>query len=160
MSVSHQTITRRARDSCIVYNALLRMLSPLALPRSCVSQKRMRRAAAHLIKPSCPAWTYACSFNFDYLLLWGAKYAPLMAHEGWRWLSPLLLHQHANHLLNNVLLFIEFSWPLERLYGPVRLLLLFVLSGLGATFSSVLWEPPCQVRQSKGAVPTIWNVYS
>lgn len=44
-------------------------------------------------------------FNFDYLRLWGGRYAPDVASgQWWRWVSSLLLHQSSIHLAGNAAL--------------------------------------------------------
>ncbi len=59
-------------------------------------------------------------------------------HQWWRLLTAMFLHFGLEHLLNNMVIFCCVGSRLERAAGHIRLLLIYVLSGLGGGFLSFL----------------------
>lgn len=62
----------------------------------------------------------------------------VFAGDWWRLFSVMLLHGSLLHLAFNMLALLSFGPFLEKLIGSPRYLLLFVLSGLGGSVSSIL----------------------
>ena len=57
----------------------------------------------HLLEAQIWGNSGIATFSFDWLLLWGGRYAPAVAAgEWWRWVTSLLLHQSFSHLLSNL----------------------------------------------------------
>jgi rhomboid protease GluP len=75
-------------------------------------------------------------------LMAGSFYPPLVLQgEWWRFISASLLHAHPSHLLNNLFGVVVFGSLLEPVIGSLRLLGLYLFSGiLGLLFS--LWFLP------------------
>jgi len=75
--------------------------------------------------------------------LWaaGANGARSVFHnlEWWRLLSSIFLHGSVLHLVMNGLALYNLGRLVDQLYGPIRLLLIFVATGLVASLSSVTW---------------------
>lgn len=69
--------------------------------------------------------------RFAYLRAWGGRYCPdLAAGQWWRWLTGLLLHQSALHLVSNTALLLVLATYLESLYGCWRVLPVFFVAGI------------------------------
>ncbi|MBI1765113.1 MAG: rhomboid family intramembrane serine protease [Acidobacteria bacterium] len=73
------------------------------------------------------------------LLAFGAKTnAALLDGEYFRLVTPIFLHLSGLHLLSNSFALAIVGPQVERLYGSVRFLLIYLLAGLGGLLSSVL----------------------
>ena len=86
----------------------------------------------------------------------GANLGPLV-REGqvWRWLSSIFLHGSQSHLLMNMLSLYFVGSFLEQIVGRSRYLLIYGLSGLGASIASSMLGPDVW---SVGASGAIWGV--
>ena len=89
----------------------------------------------------------------DVLLDFGAMFAPLIAAgEYWRLFTAMFLHVGVAHLaLNGFALFI-FGQLVERAYGHVRFLTIYVLAGLFGSVTSFLFNTISIGAGSSGAV--------
>ncbi|GMH36613.1 hypothetical protein BSKO_04486 [Bryopsis sp. KO-2023] len=85
------------------------------------------------------------TFLPEFVVLWGGRFLPKVKHEGWRWITSMLIHENAVHLVTNMFLFMVLSSTLERRFGFWRVTAVSLLSGLGGNFSSALGEDPCLV---------------
>lgn len=85
------------------------------------------------------------TFLSEFAVLWGGRFLPKVKHEGWRWMTSMLIHENAVHLLTNMFLFMVLSSTLERRFGFWRVTVVSLLSGLAGNFCSALWEEPCLV---------------
>lgn len=84
--------------------------------------------------------------------------------DGERWLrllSALFLHADWAHLLGNLVFLLLFGLPAERVMGPWRFLLLFLLGGAFANFIAVLaiGAPDRLVIGASGAVSALIGAY-
>ena len=105
------------------------------------------------------------------LLDWGALTggpAPLETLRGlWstdaglRLLTALFLHADWTHLLGNLIFLLIFGLPAERVMGPWRFLLLFVLGGVIANLGAVLviGTPQRLIIGASGAVSAVIGAY-
>lgn len=74
------------------------------------------------------------------MVAWGANVAGLtLGGEPWRLLSSMFLHMGLVHLGFNMLMLVLWGPLLERQFGRVAFLLLFVLTGLSGALLSALW---------------------
>lgn len=105
------------------------------------------------------------------LLDWGALSGDQTFADTWRalgsqgrWLrlfSALFLHADWAHLLGNLVFLLIFGLPAERVMGPWRLLLLFLLGGAAANFAAVLaiGSPHRLVIGASGAVSALIGAF-
>ena len=71
------------------------------------------------------------------LVRFGAKYGPLIAHgQYWRLLTACFLHIGIIHLAFNAYALFSFGVDIERRFGRVRFLALYLLAGIGGTVFS------------------------
>ncbi len=102
-----------------------------------------------------PLWTYVLlalnalvwlamtalggSEDIRILVLFGAKYQPLIVSgEYWRLLTANFLHIGILHLLMNSYALYLFGLQVERRFGRLRFVVLYLLSGLGGTILSYI----------------------
>lgn len=116
------------------------------------------------------ASVYPDSVRHDLLLDWGTLSGGLapgsLLHwsqgENWlRLLSALFLHADWAHLLGNLVFLLIFGLPSERVMGPWRFLLLFLLGGAVANLAAVLTidNPDRVVIGASGAVSAVIGAY-
>lgn len=103
-------------------------------------------AGVHVLKPAG-----------DTLLAWGANFAPLTTGgQWWRLLTSTALHFGVVHLALNMWALSSAGRLVERLYGNVVFLTLYVASGLAGSLASVIWN---QNVVSAGASGAVFGVY-
>jgi rhomboid protease GluP len=77
--------------------------------------------------------------RMDLLMAFGARVNELIrAGQFWRFLTPVLLHASVPHILFNMYALVAFGAGLERYFGHVRFLTLYVLAGFTGNVLSFL----------------------
>src|SRR5581483_1490486 len=90
------------------------------------------------------------------LLRWGADAGPLtFGGEPWRLLTSCFVHAGLLHIGFNMWAFWGLGLFLEKLLGPTRFLVAYLLAGLGGAIASVWWHP---LTVSVGASGAIFGV--
>lgn len=84
----------------------------------------------------------------SFILEHGAMYEPYVIerHEYYRLVTSMFLHFGINHLMNNLIMLGALGWNLEIEIGKIKLLLIYLLSGIGGNLCSLL------VDQMKGVM--------
>lgn len=77
-----------------------------------------------------------------FLLEHGAMYVPYVLEHGeyYRLFTSMFLHFGFHHLINNMVMLMLIGWTLEEEVGSFRLLLIYVLGGLGGNLLSAWWD--------------------
>ena len=89
----------------------------------------------------------------DVLLDFGAMFGPLISQgEYWRLLTAMFLHSGLMHLGSNSLGLFIFGHLVERSYGHVGFLLMYVLAGLAGSVTSYLFNPTAVAAGASGAI--------
>jgi rhomboid protease GluP len=92
------------------------------------------------------------------LVRWGANFSPLTLHgQPWRLLTSCFLHGGPAHLLMNMSSLVFLGLMTEGLTGRWRLLLVYLLSGVGGSLLSLWWH--AQGVLSVGASGAIFGLY-
>lgn len=92
------------------------------------------------------------STNTATLLQFGAKFNPLILEgEWWRFLTPILLHIGFLHLITNTLSLYYLGTIVERIFGRMRFLVIYLLSGVSGSVASFLFSPSLSAGAS-GAI--------
>ncbi|GAB2969091.1 hypothetical protein GCM10027048_44860 [Hymenobacter coalescens] len=92
------------------------------------------------------------------LIAWGSNFSPLTLHgQWWRLLTACALHGGLAHLLLNAYALLVIGALLEPLLGRPRLLLAYVLSGVGGSLASLWWHTGGV--NSVGASGAIFGLY-
>ena len=88
---------------------------------------------------------------------WGSNFGPLTTGgEWWRLLSSTFIHFGVLHLAFNMLALYQTGPMVERMYGSVHFLVLYVIAGLVGSATSLLWNP---LVHSAGASGAIFGVF-
>lgn len=96
------------------------------------------------------------SFSADDLLAWGANYGPVTTGgQWWRLLTSTFLHGGIMHLVMNMFTLLFVGVILEPMIGTYRYLLLYMLSGVAASLTSMYWHSMVSV----GASGAIFGLY-
>ncbi len=87
------------------------------------------------------------------LLGWGANFGPITVNYGWwRIFTCAFLHIGFLHLAFNMWCLWSLGSLAERLFGNWTFLMLYVLSGLGGSICSLLWNPTVISAGASGAI--------
>ncbi len=87
------------------------------------------------------------------LVAWGADYGPAsLGGEPWRLLTSTFLHFGLIHLLMNMVVLGDAGPIVERLYGHVRFLALYLAAGLCGSLASLAVHPQAVGAGASGAV--------
>ncbi|TGE10525.1 rhomboid family intramembrane serine protease [Hymenobacter fodinae] len=92
------------------------------------------------------------------LVRWGANFSPLtLPGQPWRLLTSCFLHGGPAHLLMNMSSLVFLGLMTEGLTGRLRLLVVYLLSGVGGSLLSLWWHT--QGVLSVGASGAIFGLY-
>jgi membrane associated rhomboid family serine protease len=95
------------------------------------------------------------------LLHYGAKENNhIMQGEYWRFLTPVFLHVNALHLILNMANFVFLGMYLERLFGHIRFLLVYLLGGIISCIASFLFSPDALSVGASGAILGLVGAYA
>ena len=100
------------------------------------------------------------SFKGQDLLNWGANYRPLTTNgEWWRLLTNTFLHGGLMHLLANMcgLLFVGIF--LEPLFGRIKYLFAYLLTGILASCASIWWYDATVSVGASGAIFGLYGIF-
>lgn len=83
------------------------------------------------------------------LIAWGANVAPFtLVGEPWRLFTSMFLHIGIIHIALNMYMLAAFGPYVEREFGKVRFILLYVTAGLAGSLASALWNGHNEVTQN------------
>jgi len=75
------------------------------------------------------------------VLMWGAKInEAIVLGQWWRLITPIFLHADPRHFVSNSYALVLFGKEVERAFGRFRFLLAYLLSGVGGTAASFLFN--------------------
>jgi rhomboid protease GluP len=87
------------------------------------------------------------------MIAWGANYGPKTANgQWWRLLTSTFLHFGIIHLALNMWVLWDAGKLVERLVGNVGFLLMYLISGVAGSLTSVYWNPHVVSAGASGAV--------
>lgn len=90
------------------------------------------------------------------VLRWGADYGPYtLGGQYWRLITSMFLHFGIIHLAGNMWCLWSLGQLTERLLGSISVLVLYLLTGIGASLLSLGWDP---MRVSAGASGAIFGL--
>jgi membrane associated rhomboid family serine protease len=115
--------------------------------------------AANIILFGAMAVVHGRLFNFtpQALLTWGGGLAPrVFGNQWWRAGSHMFLHGSLAHLAGNLFFLLLVAPLVERLVGPIRLVLVYVFAGLGGGLLAMGTMPQGVVV---GASAAVFGVY-
>ncbi|MCC6094963.1 MAG: rhomboid family intramembrane serine protease [Eubacterium sp.] len=73
------------------------------------------------------------------VVAYGAQYTPyiLSGHQWWRLFTSIFIHFGFSHIFSNMISLSYCGWSLERQYGRIRYLILYLASGIGGNILSL-----------------------
>lgn len=75
------------------------------------------------------------------MLKYGAMYAPyIMQGEEWRLFTSIFMHFGVSHLANNMLILYLLGDNVERAFGHIKYLIIYILTGVGANIVSMYFS--------------------
>lgn len=84
---------------------------------------------------------------------WGSNFGPYTLNgEWWRLLTATFIHFGVAHLALNMWALYETGKLVERLYGPLHFLVLYIGAGVAGGITSVLWNPSVNSAGASGAI--------
>ncbi|WP_353050124.1 rhomboid family intramembrane serine protease [Bacillus sp. ISL-41] len=90
------------------------------------------------------------------LIKFGAKFNPLILEgEWWRFFTPIIIHIGFLHLFMNTLALYYLGMMVERLYGNMRFLFIYIISGFSGVLASFIFSP----NLSAGASGAIFGCF-
>jgi len=80
--------------------------------------------------------------SLTFMVNHGAMFEPAIieGREYYRFITSMFLHFDINHLLNNMLMLGVLGHNIELEMGKIRLLIIYVISGIGGNFLSLWWN--------------------
>ncbi len=95
------------------------------------------------------------------LIAYGAKDNPLILQgQYWRFITPIFLHANALHVGLNMFNLVILGVFLERLFGHLRFLLIYLLTGIIASIASFYFAPQEISVGASGAIFGLVGAYS
>ncbi len=87
------------------------------------------------------------------LVNWGSNVGARTLHgEWWRLFTSLFLHGSLLHLAFNMIALWQVGQLVERLFGSLRFIALYVVAGLCGSIASVMWNPHVNSVGASGAI--------
>lgn len=87
----------------------------------------------------------AWQFDQGFLALWGGRYTPVMRKRWYSFVIAALVHRSTLHLVSNIILFALTAREIERRYGQLRFMLLWVNAAVGSSLFGAVTEGNCNV---------------
>jgi len=104
---------------------------------------------------------FADTQNADVLIRYGAKYnEAIIAGQYWRFITPIFLHVNILHVSLNMLNFFILGLFIERLFGHLRFLLIYLLTGVVSIIASFYFAPQDVSVGASGAIFGLVGAYS
>jgi rhomboid protease GluP len=91
-------------------------------------------------------------WNNALYLLGGKENQAIDAGQWWRLLTPMVLHGNLTHLLFNSWALYVLGTEAERVYGTLRFLAIYLLSGLAGSIASYVFNPDVLSVGASGAI--------
>ena len=117
-------------------------------------------AGAHTLRDFL-ANAYSNSQNADVLIAYGAKYnQAILEGQCWRFVTPIFLHANILHVGLNMLNLIVLGVFVERIFGHLRFLLIYLVAGVISIVASFYLAPQEISVGASGAIFGLVGAYS
>lgn len=117
-------------------------------------------AGAHTLKDVL-ANVFSNSEDGNVLIAFGAKYnAAIIEGQYWRLVTPMFLHANLLHLALNMLNFFILGLIAERIFGHIRFVLIYLLTGVASALASFAFAPQEVSVGASGAIFGLVGAYS
>jgi rhomboid protease GluP len=97
--------------------------------------------------------TYDAILRSAQLVEWGSNKGSMTLHgEPWRLVTSLFLHGSLLHLAFNMIALWQVGQLVERLFGSLRFIALYMIAGVCGSIASVIWNPQVNSVGASGAI--------
>lgn len=87
------------------------------------------------------------------LVRWGSNVGPLtLGGQWWRLVTSMFLHGSLLHIAFNMFALYQVGRLVERMFGSLRFIALYMLAGVAGSLASVLWNPHVNSVGASGAI--------
>lgn len=91
--------------------------------------------------------------NAEVAIRWGSNFGPLTTDgQWWRLATALFVHFGLLHILFNMWALFDVGRVVERFFGSLRFLFIYLFAGLASSLSSLLWNPGVNSAGASGAI--------
>src|SRR5258708_19635207 len=91
--------------------------------------------------------------DFEDVIRWGGNFGPLtLTGQYWRTVSSAFVHIGIYHLAMNMWCLLILTKPLERLMGKLTTFMVYILTAIGASLLSLVWDTSSGGSGESGAV--------
>ncbi len=117
-------------------------------------------AGAHSIR-DIVANVFSNSQNADVLVAYGAKYNDAIVRgQYWRFVTPIFLHANILHIGLNMLNLVVLGIFIERIFGHLRFLIIYLVTGVISAIASFYFAPQDVSVGASGAIFGLVGAYS
>ncbi len=117
-------------------------------------------AGAHTMRDIL-ANMFSNSQNADVLVAYGAKYNNAIVNgQYWRFVTPIFLHANILHISLNMLNLVVLGIFIERIFGHLRFLLIYLVTGVISVIASFYFAPQDVSVGASGAIFGLVGAYS
>jgi membrane associated rhomboid family serine protease len=117
-------------------------------------------AGAHILRDLL-ANVFSNSQNADVLVAYSAKYnEAILNGQYWRFVTPIFLHANILHVSLNLLNLIVLGVFVERIFGHLRFLLIYLVTGVISVITSFYFAPQEISVGASGAIFGLVGAYS
>jgi membrane associated rhomboid family serine protease len=104
---------------------------------------------------------FSNSQNGDVLAAYGAKYNDaIIQGQYWRFVTPIFLHANILHVSLNMLNLVVLGIVIERIFGHLRFLLIYLVTGVTSIIASFYFMPQEVSVGASGAIFGLVGAYS
>jgi membrane associated rhomboid family serine protease len=137
------------------------IIALITLVMWCLTSYQVALAAgAHSIRDFL-ANVFSNNQNADVLVAYGAKYnEAILQGQYWRFVTPIFLHANILHISLNMLNLIVVGIFVERIFGHLRFLLIYLVTGVISIIASFYFESQEISVGASGAIFGLVGAYS
>ena len=127
----------------------------------CITAYQVALAAGAHTVGDILANVFSNSQNGDVLVAYGAKYNDaIVGGQYWRFITPLFLHANILHVSLNLLNLVILGIFVERIFGHLRFLLIYLVTGVISVIASFYFAPQDISVGASGAIFGLVGAYS
>ncbi len=136
-------------------------IAVITVPIWCLIAYNVALAAGSHTLLAILASVFSNSQDADVLIAFGAKYnQAILEGQYWRFVTPIFLHANILHLGLNMLNLIVLGIFVERIFGHVRFLLIYFVTGIISIVASFYFSPQEISVGASGAIFGLVGAYS
>src|SRR6266704_3569405 len=127
----------------------------------CITAYQVALAAGAHTVGAILANVFSNSQNGDVLVAYGAKYNDAIVEgQYWRFITPIFLHANILHVSLNLLNLVILGIFVERIFGHLRFLLIYLVTGVISVIASFYFAPQEISVGASGAIFGLVGAYS